>query len=310
MKPLASIGLLLARTMGTGTQKHHGSVSVQNCTPELLYKIKQAGAFASCQSRPVQAIVEKARNSLAIDAVEDSTFIYASQATDGLVKQSALLAKESMPLLICGESGTGKSQLVRHIIKQAGVAGKIHELTCSMLHPKVVENICKNLLRADAKRGPGGHTAVIVLKEVQALPSSLQNLLLQTVQARIMPRGRGQGTGRDLLLIASMNLSSKKSFPEQGVSHGLAAAFGLGCINLPPLRERREDILPLSDFFLQKYKCLSGGVSSNISRKACETLLAHSWPGNVRMLENVLLRSLVMQERKEELRTLFFCDPE
>jgi arginine utilization regulatory protein len=75
-------------------------------------------------------------------------------------------------------------------------------------------------------------------------------------------------------------------------------------VRLPPLRERPEDIIPLARHFITKHQDLVGGMPPDISDKARETLVSLPWPGNIRMLENVIVRSLIMQEPGKELSTL------
>lgn len=244
--------------------------------------------------------------------IEECSIMHVSEVMRTLIRRVDMLCADCMPLLVSGESGTGKELFIRYIAYRTGaskhtcVTLNCGTATCDFLERILSEDMAKMRASVNTGRENNGRGLIVFLKETHALPVRLQNKLLNLLQRQVAVTTFGGPPQASVRIIASMNIPGQPLRSGRDRIPGLQQAFGQGLIMLPPLRERREDILPLAEYFLHKYRCLSGGIACRLSPDACEALREHPWPGNVRMLENTLIRSLVLRTPGQELRTLLF----
>ncbi|HJP91048.1 MAG TPA: sigma-54 dependent transcriptional regulator [Pyrinomonadaceae bacterium] len=221
-------------------------------------------------------------------------------------------------VLITGESGTGKEL----------IAKAIHEASPRVGRPFVTvnsSNIPSELLESElfghtrgaftgavaAKKGlfevaDGGS---IFLDEIGDIPPETQVRLLRVIQEReFTPLGDTTPRRVDVRIIAATNIDLKEAVRQGTFREDLYYRLAVVPIELPPLRDRREDILPLAQHFIQKYNEENGrDVSEQLSPDVLALLESYSWPGNVRELENTIERAVVIapgnEITKECLRT-------
>jgi transcriptional regulator with GAF, ATPase, and Fis domain len=216
-------------------------------------------------------------------------------------------------VLITGESGTGKEL----------IAKAIHEASPRVGRPFVTvnsSNIPTELLESElfghtrgaftgaiaAKKGlfevaDGGS---IFLDEIGDIPPETQVRLLRVIQEREFT-ALGDTTPRrvDVRIIAATNIDLKEAVKHGTFREDLYYRLSVVPIELPPLRDRREDVLPLAQHFIGKYNEENGRtVSEHIAPEVLALLEAHSWPGNVRELENAIERAVVIAPSNEITR--------
>ena len=210
-------------------------------------------------------------------------------------------------VLICGESGTGKE-----VVAQA-----IHAQSQRKNNPFVVVNcgaIPDNLLESELfghekgaftgahaqKRGKFelAHTGTLFLDEIGELALSLQVKLLRFLQDRRIERvGGTQPMEVDVRIIAATNRDLKRDMENHLFREDLYYRLKVVPLEMPPLRERKEDIIPLAQHFLKKFCKEHRKPPITLSPEAEGALLMHPWPGNVRELENLISRSVVLSPR-------------
>jgi two-component system, NtrC family, response regulator len=214
------------------------------------------------------------------------------------------VAASDISVLICGESGTGKEVIAHAIHQQSQRKGD----------PFVVVNcgaIPENLLESELfghekgaftgahaqKRGKFelAHGGTLFLDEIGELVPALQVKLLRFLQDRKIERvGGTQPIDLDVRIIAATNRDLKKDMENRVFREDLYYRLKVVPLDLPPLRERKEDIIPLAQYFLQKYCQEHRKPPIMLSPEAEGALLMHPWPGNVRELENLISRAVVL----------------
>jgi two-component system NtrC family response regulator len=210
-------------------------------------------------------------------------------------------------ILICGESGTGKE-----VVAQA-----VHAHSQRKNNPFVVVNcgaIPDNLLESELfghekgaftgacaqKRGKFelAHTGTLFLDEIGELVPALQVKLLRFLQDRRIERlGGSQRIELDVRIIAATNRDLKRDMENRLFREDLYYRLNVLPLGMPPLRERREDIIPLAQYFLKKFSEEHRKPPVALSPEAEGALLRYGWPGNVRELENLISRSVVLSSR-------------
>jgi two-component system, NtrC family, response regulator len=217
------------------------------------------------------------------------------------------VAVSDISVLICGESGTGKEM----------VAHAIHLQSQRKNNSFVVVNcgaIPENLLESELfghekgsftgahaqKRGKFelAHTGTLFLDEIGELAAPLQVKLLRFLQDRKIERvGGTQPIDIDVRIIAATNRDLKKDMENHVFREDLYYRLKVVPLDMPPLRERKEDIIPLAQHFLKKFSKEHRKSPVTLSPEAEGALLMHPWPGNVRELENLISRSVVLSPR-------------
>ena len=217
-------------------------------------------------------------------------------------KQIAHAASADAPVLIIGESGTGK-ELVARAIHQHGnrsekpfVPINCGALTETLLESELFGHI-KGSFTGAVSDSKGvfqtAHTGTVFLDEVGEMSPALQVKLLRVLQEGEV---RAVGTSRpakvDVRIVAATNVDVERAVAEGKFRQDLYYRLGVVIINLPPLRERREDIPLLIERFL-KAASSKAGKQIELTRGALDALATHTWPGNVRELENLIERVVV-----------------
>lgn len=214
------------------------------------------------------------------------------------------VALSDISVLICGESGTGK-ELVAHAIHRQGQRKN---------NPFVVVNcgaIPENLLETELfghekgaftgayiqKKGKFelAHTGTLFLDEIGELVPALQVKLLRFLQDRKIERvGGNQSIELDVRIVAATNRDLKQDIENRLFREDLYYRLKVVPLEIPALRERKDDIVPLALHFLTKYCRENRKPLTRLSSEAEAALLVHPWPGNVRELENVINRAVVL----------------
>ena len=258
-------------------------------------------------------------NALKFEALEEQNRIWAEEITrqhgfDGIVGTSASItrifdlmarmAPSHLPVLILGESGTGKELIARAIHYNSQRKDKpFMALYCGNLSENLLESELFGHKKgsftgaSENKKGmleiaDGG---TFLLDEVADIPISLQAKLLRFLQeGEIKSVGDTAIKSVDVRILAATNKDLGAFVKEGKFREDLYYRLNVLSLSLPPLRERVEDIPLLSLHFLRKHETLCGKKGLKLSKKSIKLLQMHNFPGNVRELENVIARSVVM----------------
>ncbi len=219
------------------------------------------------------------------------------------------VAPTESTVLILGESGTGKEHIARAIhLQSRRQHGAFVPVNCAALPENLIESELFGYARgaftgaAGTKRGlieeaDGG---TLFLDEIGDMPLATQVKLLRFLENNEVRRlGDNEVRVVDVRVIAATNVDLKRLMNEGRFREDLFYRLNVVTIELPPLRERREDIPLLAGYFLEKYVRRSGRAVEEFSNDAKTALLRYDYPGNVRELENAIQRAVTVADGKE-----------
>jgi two-component system NtrC family response regulator len=214
------------------------------------------------------------------------------------------VAASTATVLIHGESGTGKELLAQAIHYQGPRSAKpLIKVNCTALPEALLESELFGHVRgaftgavADrAGRFEAANGGTILLDEIGEISPAVQAKLLRVLQEREFERvGASRTLKVDVRVIAATNRDLEAAVREQRFREDLYYRLNVVSVTVPPLRDRREDILPLLDHFLRKYAEANGKTIRGLTREARDALLKFDYPGNIRELENLVERAVVL----------------
>jgi two-component system response regulator AtoC len=266
----------------------------------------------------IETVIEKANEHASL--LEENRFLRNEMSGKGTNSQASVIgesaamkkilqdveriAKSNANVFINGESGTGKEV----------IAQQIHNLSLRSGHPFIKVNcaaIPETLIESeffghekgaftDAKAKRLGrfelaNSGTLLLDEVTEIPMGLQAKLLRVIQEQIFERVGGTKPVKvDVRLVSTSNRIMKEAIDEKVLREDLYYRLNVVPIHIPPLRERKEDIIPLARYFLKKLCLENHKEAMKLTSDAEKKLLAYPWPGNVRELANIIERAVVM----------------
>jgi len=255
------------------------------------------------EKQQVHREVELLREELDADLSVDS-FVAESGRMKEVLALVSRVAKSDTTVLVQGESGTGKEVIARLIHHASGRKhNRFIPISCAALPDTLLESELfgyeRGAFSGADKRKMGkfelAHKGTLFLDEIGDLPLNTQVKLLRVLQEFTFERLGGTIPIKvDVRLISATNQDLKKRVLEKHFREDLFYRLNVINIELAPLRDRKDDIKPLAEYFLKKYavKCRKNTVV--LSKAALTVLLRYDWPGNVRELENVLERAVVL----------------
>jgi len=217
------------------------------------------------------------------------------------------IASHDIGVLIQGESGTGKELLARAIHEKSGRSNRPFEtVNCAGIPSGLVESILfghkKGAFTGATQDKPGlfelADGGTLFLDEIGDMPLDIQPKILRAVQEQEIRRvGEEERVRRiDVRIIAATHVDLARAVGEGRFRQDLYYRLNVAQIMLPPLRARRDDIIPLADHFLAKYSEARGLPLSRLSREAREFLMSYQWEGNVRQLKSAIEWGIVFQD--------------
>jgi DNA-binding NtrC family response regulator len=216
------------------------------------------------------------------------------------------VAPTNVTILISGETGTGKEVVARAIHLQSRRSGKPFIATsCAALPESLLESELfgheKGSFTGAVERKKGkfeaGDKGTLFLDEIGEINSNIQVHLLRALEEKKITRiGSNEEVPVDVRIITATNRDLRAMVMEGEFREDLYYRLKVVAINLPPLKERREDILPLADHFLKKYAQENKKDIRNLSPEVIEFMLNYSWPGNVRELENLIEHGVILSK--------------
>jgi len=239
--------------------------------------------------------------------------IYKSEAMRLLIEQAEKCADSGSNVLITGESGAGKDVLAKYIHNSGKRRNKPYiEISCSGIPNELLEIElfgCKKGAFTGAVSDRKGKFSVadggtILLDEIGELNINVQAKILRVLQEKkITPLGSNESADIDVRIIAATNKNLESLVSEGKFRLDLYYRLNVVNLEIPPLRSRKEDIPELARFFLTKYNSLYER-KCKISESALKKISEHCWPGNIRELENMMERLIVVSNEDK----IFICE--
>jgi nitrogen regulation protein NR(I) len=266
--------------------------------PELLGLVEQAVAASRLMSEPVQIGQAGTPSGNAI--------IGNSRGMQNIYKEIGRIAAKPVSVLIRGETGTGKELIARAIYQHSDRANApFVAINCAAIPETLLESELFGHERgaftgAESRRIGRFEQAdkgTIFLDEIGDMTPGTQVKLMRVLQERTLQRLGGKETiPVDVRVICATHRDLETAIRQNQFREDLFYRISVFVLNLPPLRERKEDIADLVNFFLQKYAAEFNVKNPAIHAAAIEFLQAQSWPGNVRELENVTRKVLLIAQ--------------
>jgi PAS domain S-box-containing protein len=227
-----------------------------------------------------------------------------SKALKAVLSRVASVAPSDSTVLITGETGTGKELIARAIHKRSHRAERAFvSVNCAALAPSLISSELfgheKGAFTGALQRRLGrfelADGGTIFLDEVGELLPDTQAALLRVLQEREIERvGSAKPIHIDVRIIAATNRDLRSAAANGTFRQDLYYRLNVFPIEVPPLRERKEDVLMLVEYFVQRYATRAGKNIRSIDKKTLEQLQSYHWPGNIRELQNIIDRSIIL----------------
>ncbi len=291
-------------------------------TIKLAVEAMKLGAYdfltKPCSLKEVEITVKKALESRHLkrenllyrrekDIASYEGFLFVSPAMQEVINRIDRIACSDCPVLITGESGVGKEVIANIIHKKSDRANKpMVTLNTASIPRELVEAELFGHERGaftGADRGKEGFFELadggtLFLDEIGEMDLSLQAKLLRVLETKKFYRvGGRKEIESDVRIITATNRDLKKLVQEGKFREDLYYRLNVVEIHIPPLRERKEDIIPLAELFLRSFSRKYSKDIKGFTKKAKEAMLSYSWPGNVRELRNVVERAVLFSDR-------------
>jgi DNA-binding NtrC family response regulator len=232
--------------------------------------------------------------------------VFQSPSMKTIVRDLEKVAPSDVAILLTGESGTGK-EVIADLIHALSprCKGPLIKINCAALPRELIESELFGSVKGAFtganvdreglfKQAEGG---TLLLDEISEMPIDTQSKLLRVLQEKeVRPVGGRTSYKSDCRIIAATNRQTAEAIKLGKLREDLYYRICAISIHLPPLRERREDILPLAGAFLKRYGSQAGREMTGFTPEAADALRAFDWPGNVRQLQNEIQRAVLMCE--------------
>ncbi len=292
----------------------HGNLNlaveaIEKGATDFVVKPIQFPQLSLCMERALYFSALQRENLALKSALEKSNtdgvnLVAKSHVMKSLIDLTRRIATSDSTVLITGESGSGKEVIARLIHSSSRRANEpFVAINCSAIPEALLESELFGHARGsftgaeDTKIGlfeeaDGG---TLFLDEIGDLSLPLQAKLLRVIQERKIKRvGENQYRDINVRLLAATHKNMAKAVEEKKFREDLFFRINVIPIKVPPLRERREDLLPLAEYFLRKFKFKNNSNIKGFSKDVLRFILRHEWKGNVRELENAVERAVVL----------------
>ena len=279
--------------------------------PINLNRITMLAEVLSLRTAPVP--VAECKSS--VEAIgPERDFLYGAAAMKVLVNRAQRVAQLESTVLLSGETGTGKTRIARLIHE---LSNRAHEpfvcVNCGSLSPSLIESELFGHIRgaftgADRDRAGKCATAgkgTLLLDEVDSLPMDTQSKLLRAVDERLFePVGSDHSQRLDARLIVATNRPLEQDVKQGRFRADLFYRVNVLSLQLPPLRERRDEIQALVESNVQRFAEKTGTTIPDIAPATMRAMREYDWPGNIRELQNVVERAVAFGGSRIELSDL------
>lgn len=237
------------------------------------------------------------------NVVRKDGIVYSSKVMSELIALADRLAPLPLPVIIRGETGTGKEVIARYLHKHSPRSDKpFIAVNCGAIPEYLIESLlfghAKGSFTGAIENRKGyfeeADGGTIFLDEIGELPLNMQVKLLRVLQERHITRvGDNREIPVNVRIVSATHVDLEQAVREKKFREDLYFRIQVMPIEMPPLRERGQDVLLLAEEFLKRYAAEYGRGKFKFSRNAEKALLSYHWPGNVRELENKIQKSLV-----------------
>ena len=235
--------------------------------------------------------------------------VFHSPSMRGVLRTVERIAPSDVTILITGESGTGK-EVIADLIHTLSprTKNKLIKINCAALPRELIESELfgsvkgaftgANSDREGLFRAAGDGT--LFLDEISEMPIDTQSKLLRILQdQKVRPVGGKTDYQTNCRIIAATNRKPEDAIKDGKLREDLYYRISAISVHLPPLRERRDDIMPLAHSFLKRYAAQANRAVREFSTDAKERLTSYDWPGNIRQLQNEIQRAVLLCEADE-----------
>jgi DNA-binding NtrC family response regulator len=232
--------------------------------------------------------------------------VFSSPEMKDVVRTVERVAPSDVTILICGESGTGKEVIADLIHAMSSRSrGKIIKINCAALPRELIES---ELFGSVKGAYTGAHSdreglfrqaegGTLFLDEISEMPIDTQSKLLRVLQdQKVRPVGGKTDYQTNCRLVAATNRNPEEAIRDGKLREDLYYRISAISVNLPALRERRDDIMPLASAFLKRFSGQADRVVRGFTQSAVDRLTGFEWPGNVRQLQNEIQRAVLLCE--------------
>ena len=235
--------------------------------------------------------------------------IFQSGVMQTVVRTVERVAPSDVSILITGESGTGK-EIISDLIHALSPRSKsrIIKINCAALPRELIES---ELFGSVKGAFTGAHTdreglfrqaegGTLFLDEISEMPIDTQSKLLRVLQDQeVRPVGGKTSYKTNCRIVAATNRKTEEAIQDGKLREDLFYRISAISVHLPPLRERREDIMPLANSFLTRFAAQANRILKRFTPEAVDRLTSFDWPGNVRQLQNEVQRAVLLCEGDE-----------
>jgi two-component system response regulator HydG len=274
-------------------------VLVKPCEPDVVMRSVHHALERKRLKRQVRHLSSVLKRRFRVEGI-----VYRSQQMEEILELVKRVSQVDATVLIHGESGTGKELIARAVHAQSPrKTGPFHAIDCGA----IPESLLESELFGHTKGAFTGATSArkglfevtwggtLLLDEVGELPLPVQVRLLRVLQEReVRPLGSDRVHKVDVRIVAATNKDLQEEVNRGAFREDLYYRLNVISMRIPPLRERPDDILPLAEFFLQKYSKKVGRTPLKLDPSAANYLLRSRWSGNVRELENAMQRAVAL----------------
>lgn len=241
-------------------------------------------------------------------SIRAKALVFCDPASKAILDYIEMIAPSEAPVLVSGETGTGKELVARHLHSLSGRSGPFVAVNCGAISESLAESELfghepGSFTGATGRRQGWFEAAqggTLFLDEIGDLPLSLQVKLLRVIQEREVVRiGSRKAVAVDVRLITGTHVDLEQSVAAGNFRQDLLYRINIAQVHLPALRNRKSDILPLAEYFIQIYSARMNRPLPQLKVAAEQALLSFDWPGNIRELENVIHFALLVSSGQE-----------
>ncbi len=281
--------------------------------PSVSYLTKPIGSTELLRTVETEEPAASAQSVSASDAnLHFGCLIGESPAMRAVYEQIEKVARTQSPVLILGETGTGKELVAESIHRASGRAGQFVAVNCGSLSRELAASELfgheKGSFTGAVRKHPGffkrADSGTLFLDELAEMPIELQPHFLRVLETgSVLPVGSERETPVDSRIVAATNRDPKKAIADKMLREDLYYRLSVFPITLPPLRARIQDVPLLVEHFLSQAQT-AGAQGRKFAPEDAARLRAYQWPGNVRELRHVVLRAAIMSDPNDSLLRL------
>jgi two-component system response regulator HydG len=280
--------------------------------PSVSYLTKPIGSTELLRTVETDETPAGSASTASSESLHFGCLIGESPAMQAVYEQIEKVARTQSPVLVLGETGTGKELIAESIHRASGRPGQFVAVNCGSLSRELAASELfgheKGSFTGAVRKHPGffkrADGGTLFLDELAEMPIDLQPHFLRVLETgSVLPVGSERETPVDSRIVAATNRDPKKAIADKALREDLYYRLSVFPITLPPLRSRIQDVPLLVEHFLSQAQT-AGAQGRNFSTEDAARLRAYQWPGNVRELRHVVLRAAIMSDPNDSVLKL------